>query len=99
MLVAQRIAGPVPAGWAVVFIEAGGSGTAALLMTMWLHRRIQRLVHAIPIRAARARERDFHRPLRRSFAEVIPTWRNAVKTMQTEARKRTEEAARGITKR
>jgi putative nucleotidyltransferase with HDIG domain len=92
MLVAQRMLRPVPAGWAVVFIELVGSGTAALLMTMWLHRRIQRLVHAIQS-GLPARENEISTdPSDDLFAEVIPTWRNAVKTMQDRSQEKNEEA-------
>jgi putative nucleotidyltransferase with HDIG domain len=92
MLVAQRTLRPVTASWAVVFIELVGSGTAALLMTLWLHHRIQRLVYAIQS-GLPARENEISAdPSDDLFAEVIPTWRSAVKTIQDHGQEKNEEA-------
>jgi len=92
MLVAQRMLSPVPAGWATVVIELTGSTAAALLLSIWLERRVDRLVHTFRSGLAAT---DSHMPVDLSddvFAELIPTWLEALKTMQERGQEKQEEA-------
>lgn len=92
MLLAQRTLGPVAAGWAVVFIELAGSAGAALLLTVWLDRRIHRLISSMQAElTARGNEvpADTSDEL---FAEVIPTWHEALRTLRDRGQKKNDEA-------
>jgi putative nucleotidyltransferase with HDIG domain len=92
MLLAQRLLSPVPAGWATVVIELAGSTTAALLLSVWLERRVERLVRTFQVGLA-ARESQLPADLSDDvFAELIPTWLNALKTMQERCQEKHEEA-------
>ena len=100
MLVAQRTLRPVPAGWAVVFIELAGSGAAALLLTA-VARPADSAPGRIPCRLdCPLRENEISAdPSDDLFAEVIPTWQTALsRPCRTAARKRTTRRA-AITRR
>jgi putative nucleotidyltransferase with HDIG domain len=92
MLVAQRTLQPVLAGWTVVLIELGGSGAAALLLTAWLERRIQNLIVTLQVGLS-AREPEISAEASDDlFAEVIPTWQQALKAIRDRGREKNEEA-------
>ena len=91
MLVAHRLLRPGLADWSAVAIELGGSAAAALLVTVWLDRRIQRLVRVLESGAA-----DRGDPVSAVaddlFAEVIPAWRAALKTILERGEEKHDEA-------
>lgn len=89
MLVAQRTLRTAAAGWAVVVIELAGSSAAALLVSLWLERRIQRLVTSLSGGAKESASVEIADDL---FADVIPTWQNALKSLRERASEKTEEA-------
>lgn len=92
MLVAQRTLRPVPAGWATIFIELGGSAGAALILSLWLERRIEKLGRALKASLA-VRESDLALEVSDDlFAEVIPVWQEALKTIQDRGEEKHEEA-------
>jgi putative nucleotidyltransferase with HDIG domain len=92
MLVAQRTLQPALAGWAAVAIELGGSAAAAWLLTMWLERRIQRLVYTLKSGVATREQVARVEASDDLFAEVIPTWQVALKTMQDRGQEKHDEA-------
>ncbi len=90
MLVAQRTLRPVLAGWAVVVIELGGSAAAALTLSVWLERRIRKLVHTLESGPGN-RDPGFDAS-DDLFAEVIPTWQGLLKTLREQGQEKNEEA-------
>lgn len=86
MLLAQRTLRAAVASWAVVLIEFAGSAAAALLLTIWLEKRIQRLVHTLASAEGAVEGGD------ELFAEVIPAWQQNVKALADKASEKTEEA-------
>ncbi|MFP5229142.1 MAG: HD-GYP domain-containing protein [Acidobacteriota bacterium] len=88
MLLAQRTLSVVAAGWAVALIELAGSAAAALLLTLWLERRIQRLLHSL----RSGQEEHAVEIADDLFAEVLPTWQHALKSLRDKANEKTEEA-------
>jgi len=89
MLVAQKTLRAVAAGWAVALVELAGSAAAALLLTVWLEGRIQRLVHALGSGTESQASVEIVDDL---FADVIPTWQHALKMLRDKANEKTEEA-------
>lgn len=92
MLVAQRTLRPALAGWAAVAIELGGSAAAAFLLTLWIERRIQRLVRVLESGTAAQGHQVPAEASDDLFAEVIPTWRAALNTMQDRGEEKHDEA-------
>jgi putative nucleotidyltransferase with HDIG domain len=88
MLLAQRTLRASTAGWAVVLIELAGSGAAALLLTIWMEKRLQRLVGALVSGEIPARTVDD------LFADVVPAWQQSLKNLTEKASEKGEEARR-----
>ena len=86
MLLAQRTLRVVAAGWAVVLIELAGSAAAALLLTVWLEKRIQRLVQTLASSEAPVEAAD------ELFADVIPAWHQTMKALADKATEKNDEA-------
>jgi putative nucleotidyltransferase with HDIG domain len=88
MLLAQRTLRAAAAGWAVVLIEFAGSSAAAFLVTLWLEKRVDRLVHFLGSGSS-------NQPVEIAddlFADVVPTWQLALKTLREKSDEKTEEA-------
>ena len=94
MLVAQHTLAPVAAGWAVVLIELGGSAVAAFLVTQWLENRVQRLVRAMRSGVSARENEMVAEASDELFADLIPTWQQALKTLRERSHQRGEEARR-----
>jgi putative nucleotidyltransferase with HDIG domain len=92
MLLAQRTLRPVMAGWLVVLIELAGSAAAALLLTVWLQQRIQRLVHALETGLAGQAQEAAAEISDDLFVDVIPTWQHALQTLRERSLEKSEEA-------
>ncbi len=88
MLLAQRMLRAAVAGWAVVLIEFAGSAAAALLVTVWLEKRIQRLVQTLGSTEPPTGAADD------LFVDVIPAWQRNIKALSERATEKTEEAQR-----
>ena len=88
MLLAQRTLRAAAAGWAVVLIEFAGSSAAAFLVTLWLERRVHRLVHFLGSGSS-GQPVEIADDL---FADVVPTWQQALKTLREKSNEKTEEA-------
>jgi len=86
MLLAQRTLRPVTAGWAVVLIEFAGSAGAALLLTLWLEKRIQRLVQVMAAGEVPAG------PVDELFTDLVPAWQQALKALTDKANEKTDDA-------
>jgi putative nucleotidyltransferase with HDIG domain len=86
MMLAQRTLRAVVAGWAVVLIEFAGSAAAALLLTLWMEKRIQRLVDTLASNEVPVGTSD------ELFAEIIPAWQQNVKALADKANEKTDEA-------
>ncbi len=89
MLLAQRTLGAAAAGWAIVLIELAGSAAAAFLLTIWLERHIQRLVDALGSGVQDEPPVEIEDEL---FADVVPTWHHALKSLRDKASEKSEEA-------
>ena len=88
MLLAKRTLRAAAAGWAVVLIEFAGSSAAAFLVTLWLDRRVHRLVHFLGSGSS-GQPVEIADDL---FADVVPTWQQALKTLREKSNEKTEEA-------
>src|ERR1035438_4167783 len=92
MLVAQRTLHPVSAGWAIVLIELSGSAGAALLLSVWLERRVGRLVQALESGLSGQFNEMAAEIPDDLFADVIPTWQQALKALRDRSQEKNEEA-------
>ncbi len=92
MLVAQRTLHPVSAGWAIVLIELSGSAGAALLLSVWLERRVGRLVQALESGLTGQFNEMAAEIPDDLFADVIPTWQQALKALRDRSQEKNEEA-------
>jgi putative nucleotidyltransferase with HDIG domain len=92
MLVAHRLLRPALADWSAVVIELGGSAAAALMVTVWLDRRIQRLVRVLESGVVDRGNSDSAGVSDDLFAEVIPAWRAALKTILERGEEQHDEA-------
>ncbi|HUB18736.1 MAG TPA: HD-GYP domain-containing protein [Acidobacteriaceae bacterium] len=88
MLLAQRTLGAVAAGWAVALIELLGSAAAALLLTLWLERRMQRLLHVLESGAGEAHIQNPDD----LFSDILPAWHRTLRTFRDKSQEKTEEA-------
>ena len=88
MMLAQRTLGRAAAGWAVVLIEFAGSSAAAYLVTLWLEKRIQRLVHFLGS-GSPGQSVEIADDL---FADVVSTWQHAFKALRERSDVKTEES-------
>ena len=92
MQVAQRNLRPALAGWAIVLIELAGSTGAALLLTAWMDRRVDRLVWALESGLAGRADDLAEEATDELFAGVIPTWQQALKALRDRSHEKNEEA-------
>jgi putative nucleotidyltransferase with HDIG domain len=83
---------PVPAGWAIAAIEFAGSAGAALVMTLWLERRIQGLVRILKSTLTIRDQEGAAGVSDELFAEVVPTWQKALKGIQERGEEKHDEA-------
>jgi putative nucleotidyltransferase with HDIG domain len=92
MLLAQRVLRPELSGWAVVLIELAGSAAAALLLTVWLERRIQRLVQVLGSGLTDSGQETPSESADDLFVDVIPAWQQTLKALRDKSAEKTEEA-------
>lgn len=92
MLLAQRTLRPALAGWAVVVIEFAGSAAAALLLSIWLEGRIQRLARTLESGVAGQAHESPAEIADDLFVDVIPTWQQTLQTLRDHSQEKTEEA-------
>lgn len=88
MLLAQRTLRGSASGWAVVLIEFAGSSVAAFLVTLWLEKRVQRLVQFLGSGSS-GQPVEIADDL---FSDVVPTWQQALRTLREKSNEKTEEA-------
>jgi putative nucleotidyltransferase with HDIG domain len=89
MLLAQRALHATAAGWAVVLIELAGSAAAAFLVTVWLERRIHRLIDTL---GSGAKDETAVEIVDDLFADIVPTWQRALKSLRDRASEKSDEA-------